>query len=826
MASQIRTITLQVKSDGTDSVNGVADALKKVASSSQQTASTLDDLRSKFLGLAAVFGVGFGFKQLTDMADSMQLLTDRIKIMSGSSEVAAETVKKIAEVANYTKVPIADLGRSFNTISLATKDLGASSNDVLGITQALYQTYRISGTTAEAASTGIAMLGKGFETGTIKGRELNTMLKTNQVLVNLLKEDALAAGKNWQEVISRGLTISEFTGVLNKHFDELNLKAGQLGQTFGQTLTIAMNKFTEKVGEVSKDLNLNGKFVIAVDFATEHIKLLAAAIGVLTALQIPTMLTSLGNVAIKIAAAFTPLTAIATVIGGLAVLVSDNLKSITEYFEGFRLSTNLIFSKIIESIVNKLSEFSKGRIGRALGFENLFDGLKESAAKASSDAVKEMKKVLDERKLLAELDANIAGNKGADKPDVLKNAPVIPLTLAQQIEAVKLAIGALTSNFQQGKVPVEDFNTSILSLTHKLDDLKIKTGSMTQFQEKLDLIKIGQENVARSFESGGLNLEQFSKKMNELKIEELTAKFNNGKISLFQYKEEILKIKEADLGSEFERGNMLVAKFDVALRAIKLEQITAKFEAGKVSALQYHQEVLKLADDFRPGSVLYTGTEAYIQSSGTFAQNVSKSITLVFSNLETELFKFTKTGKFEFAKFTQAILDDLQKIILRAAIVQPLANGIQGLMSAGWGSGGTANNGSTMKSYTSLPDGPAKALGGAYNNGIEFFANGGVVNSPTSFNYSGGTGVMGEAGPEAIMPLSRDSSGKLGVKGGGVVVNIINNSGSEVTQKQTTNSDGTKTIDVIIATKTKELFSNGSMDKTMQSIYGLSRQGA
>lgn len=48
--------------------------------------------------------------------------------------------------------------------------------------------------------------------------------------------------------------------------------------------------------------------------------------------------------------------------------------------------------------------------------------------------------------------------------------------------------------------------------------------------------------------------------------------------------------------------------------------------------------------------------------------------------------------------------------------------------------------------------------------GVKMFAKGGVVDSPTMFNYSGGTGMMGEAGPEAIMPLKRNSQGKLGVE--------------------------------------------------------------
>ncbi|MFB2593674.1 phage tail tape measure protein [Paracoccus sp. p4-l81] len=60
------------------------------------------------------------------------------------------------------------------------------------------------------------------------------------------------------------------------------------------------------------------------------------------------------------------------------------------------------------------------------------------------------------------------------------------------------------------------------------------------------------------------------------------------------------------------------------------------------------------------------------------------------------------------------------------------------------------------------------AAGGAFAQGrVMPFARGGVVASPTTFPMRGGTGLMGEAGPEAIMPLARGPDGRLGVRGAG-----------------------------------------------------------
>jgi hypothetical protein len=69
--------------------------------------------------------------------------------------------------------------------------------------------------------------------------------------------------------------------------------------------------------------------------------------------------------------------------------------------------------------------------------------------------------------------------------------------------------------------------------------------------------------------------------------------------------------------------------------------------------------------------------------------------------------------------------------------------------------------------------------GGAFSGGsqIEAYADGGVVGSPTTFPMAGGkTGLMGEAGPEAIMPLKRGANGKLGVQmEGGSQGNVVIN---------------------------------------------------
>ncbi len=115
------------------------------------------------------------------------------------------------------------------------------------------------------------------------------------------------------------------------------------------------------------------------------------------------------------------------------------------------------------------------------------------------------------------------------------------------------------------------------------------------------------------------------------------------------------------------------------------------------------------------------------------------------------------------------------------------------------------------------------------------FADGGVftnriIDKPTMFSFANGAalGEMGEAGTEAVMPLRRGSSGRLGVDASGVgtnvVVNIQNYSGQKVEQRERT-SGGTRQIDVIIGKTVSRQLREGTHDQAMQSAYGIRRKG-
>ncbi|WP_338568702.1 phage tail tape measure protein [Pseudomonas canadensis] len=178
----------------------------------------------------------------------------------------------------------------------------------------------------------------------------------------------------------------------------------------------------------------------------------------------------------------------------------------------------------------------------------------------------------------------------------------------------------------------------------------------------------------------------------------------------------------------------------------------------------------------------------YLNSAKDVAGQTKALFGNAFSSMEDAIVNFALTGKLSFADFAKSIIADMARIAARQAASSALSSlfGFAASAASAYFGGGTGNGmaaGSAGAASSNLGASSAgysntyfpQALGGAWSGGVQMFADGGaftnsIVSKPTAFGMANGkTGVMGEAGEEAIMPLTRTAGGKLGVMaiGGG-----------------------------------------------------------
>ena len=148
--------------------------------------------------------------------------------------------------------------------------------------------------------------------------------------------------------------------------------------------------------------------------------------------------------------------------------------------------------------------------------------------------------------------------------------------------------------------------------------------------------------------------------------------------------------------------------------------------------------------------LVFTGREV-----GTLSSGIGFGLRRAFDGLVFDGLRLEDALK----GLAQSVVDTVYGIAVRPvqnALGGAVANGINGLVSG------------------LLPF----AAGGAFSQGrVMPFARGGIVSQPVTFPMRGGRGLMGEAGPEAIMPLARGADGSLGVQtsGGGRAVTVVMN---------------------------------------------------
>ena len=369
--------------------------------------------------------------------------------------------------------------------------------------------------------------------------------------------------------------------------------------------------------------------------------------------------------------------------------------------------------------------------------------------------------------------------------------------VSSEAKPSRLPAGSGGFDFGAGK------ESEFTKLKNQLTELAAKTGDVTKAQEILGLMRT----------------EKYKDLNNQQRKELLgIAATIDAKKSQAETDKELKDATDAASkarDSQYERESYQINDFKTAqrekLELLQLEgqriNMTAVEYERRVQAIQHEYEVNRTVKDMLPetaaqyrevADATYAAQQAvtklnYEQSrtfgagaKGAFSdyleniKNVATSTKTLFSNafkgMEDSLVNFVMTGKLNFKDLARSILSDMARILIQQSVMKPLLGAV-GSMFAGsamtFGEGQYAN-------------------GGAFGSQGEItaFAKGGIVNSPTMFKFAKGTGLMGEAGPEAIMPLQRGSDGKLGVRAAGaggntsVIVNVSVESGQTNTDDQ------------------------------------------
>lgn len=212
------------------------------------------------------------------------------------------------------------------------------------------------------------------------------------------------------------------------------------------------------------------------------------------------------------------------------------------------------------------------------------------------------------------------------------------------------------------------------------------------------------------------------------------------------------------LGATIDATGRVVENLGEKFDAVGAD-FAAKLDAARASAVRAREAIAEMEDPIAGAAKAVRELQLGFTQWGVAAKeavlNVAGSLTDNLTDGIMSLIDGTKSFKEAFRDTAKSILTDIARIIVQTLILKA----VQGALGGGLGG--------------------LFAKGGAFQGGeVIPMASGSIVAGPTTFPMSRGrTGLMGEAGPEAVMPLRRTSSGKLGVEatgGGGGLTVVVN----------------------------------------------------
>lgn len=370
---------------------------------------------------------------------------------------------------------------------------------------------------------------------------------------------------------------------------------------------------------------------------------------------------------------------------------------------------------------------------------------------------------------------------------------------------------------QKEQIALQGQNTELAKVKYQVSQGELATLTESQKQTLLqNAALIDQQKIREQLAAYEANLADANASSRASNQAELTGYGQGSRMR--ERMQEMLRIRE-----EFQQKNV---------------ELQRQYQSGDISEELYRQELdlnkRYLDERLRDQEAYYSASDAqrsnwtagmregFANWADTASDYASQSADLVnnaMTGLVGNISDALSGNKVDWEDWASSVLQSMQKIILNAMIVNSLQSsmGGSGFLSGlfGGSAGGSTPSGAYNSAASELQ---LNAKGGAYASASLSAYSNSIVSSPTYFAFAKGAGLMGEAGPEAIMPLTRSADGSLGVR---VVGSQTPASGNGITQHITQHFTISGNGDAALKQAMQEAARQGANDGAKQARQDL-----
>ena len=250
-----------------------------------------------FSGSIAQMGMtlaaGFGANQMVEAADTMTNLRNKMGATFDTSEDVAHGMMEIKRIARESRSDIDAVGILFSRLTMASKNLKTSQEEIAAVTQVVANSFVISGTSASEAANSTRQFIQGISSGALRGDEFRSVSENNVELLGYLADGFnMTRGELRLFAAQGGLTAEKILPMIAKRLEETNGKIKDMRLTVSQARVLFSNAFKEMVDRVNVVYKVSDKFAGLIGFMSQHMGKLVLVVGTLATVLVTKLLVS------------------------------------------------------------------------------------------------------------------------------------------------------------------------------------------------------------------------------------------------------------------------------------------------------------------------------------------------------------------------------------------------------------------------------------------------------------------------------------------------------------------------------------------------------
>lgn len=683
--------------------------MRELSGESDAVGGRLGALMNRIRAFGFAIGAALSIRQLANYADAWSDMQSRIGAAIGDMDAAPAVMREMVRLANASYSPLEQTVESFGRNVAVLRELGLTTQQQLNYTEALNHALVITATRGERAASVQAALSRSMAVGTMGAEQLETVLVNGGRVAEALAEELGTTVSGLRQMASDGrITGAVIASALTNRLDEFRDAAAEMPATIADAWVRIQTNTTALIGTLDQMTGTSGNVAAVILLFADNLHMVAgfaAAAGIAIAITyVPAIWGAVTATGAWIAATVTLRGAlIATGVGAFIVIAGTLIGTLIDLARktgSFATAIELL-GQVARGVWAGIVQSAEGiPLGLRAVWATVEVGFRELVISLVGIWTG----------FLQYLASSIGGIQ----------TPFGDVDFAEMMgldEAI--ASAEAFANVQNGAMQMAEWRGGVFG---RLSGEQVAAGFDTA-RESLALLNVELETLDNAGGGTGTAV--------------ATPDANGGGGGASARVTELQRLGEA-YSQLLEPINQATAAFD---------SLTEAKELGVINNDQYVAGLARIESAFLTAG----GTaQQWAQIMRGAADDVGESLEDLAENsikrLGDEIFNLALDGSANFEDLAKSVIKSMLQMMWQAMVVGPI------MRMFGFAGGGTfGTDGGNVTPF---------AKGGTFTDQ--------VFNRPTPFKFAQGggfgLGVMGEAGPEAVMPLTRGPDGSLGVQ--------------------------------------------------------------